>query len=160
VLLALDAVAAVVGAGGVRGIPFASFYPGYRRTALRPGEILGWVRIPDPPPAVQAFRKVGTRQAQAISKVVVALAAARDGARWVRVRVAAGSVAATPVRLHAAEAVLEGAVPDAATADRAGAAAAGEVTPIDDVRSTAAYRRFALGRVVRRLVLEAGAGMS
>jgi xanthine dehydrogenase small subunit len=73
----------------------------------------------------------------------------------VRVRVGAGSVAATPVRLCAAEAALEGAVPDAPAAGRAGAAAAGEVTPIDDVRSTAAYRRAILGRVVRRMVLEA-----
>ncbi len=75
------------------------------------------------------------------------------------VRIGAGSVAATPVRLNVTELVCEGQVPGAALADRAAEAAAGEVTPIDDVRSTAGYRRHVLGRAVRRLVLRAAERM-
>ncbi len=77
-----------------------------------------------------------------------------DGMTWTDVRVALGSVAATPIRANATEAALDGAVPDAATADRAMAALMAEIHPIDDVRSTAEYRRFVLERVVRRMVLE------
>jgi len=155
VLLALEAEVEIAGPGGLRRVPYGEMHPGYRQTALQPGELILRFHIPVPgADAVQAFKKVGTRAAQAISKVVVAMVAERDGEALARVHLAAGSVAATPVRLSAAETVLEGAVPDRGLADRAGAAAAAEVTPIDDVRSTATYRRFALGRVVRRMVLD------
>lgn len=154
VLLALDAVVVVAGRQGQREIPYSGFHTGYRKTALEPGEIIVRVRLPAlPEGSVQAFRKVGTREAQAISKVVVALAGRVDGGRIAELRLAAGSVAATPVRLRAAEEAARGLAPGAEAADRAGRAAAQEVQPIDDVRSTADYRRFALERVVRRMVL-------
>ncbi|HEX4962645.1 MAG TPA: FAD binding domain-containing protein [Thermoanaerobaculia bacterium] len=155
VLLALDAVVVAAGAGGLREIPYAEFHTGYRKTALRPGEIVALVRLQYlPPGSVQAFRKVGTREAQAISKVVVALAGRIADGRIDGLRLAAGSVAATPVRLGAAEEAVRGLPPGAEAAALAGREAAREVTPIDDVRSTAEYRRFALERVVRRLMLE------
>jgi CO/xanthine dehydrogenase FAD-binding subunit len=154
VLLALDATVLIAGRGGRREISYASFHTGYRKTALQPGEILAAVRLPFPPPGtVQAFRKVGTREAQAISKVVVALTARLEDGRIADLRLAAGSVAATPVRLRAAEEAVRRMSPGPEAADRAGRAAAEAVHPIDDVRSTAEYRRFALERVVRRLVL-------
>jgi len=154
VLLALDAVVVVAGAGGVREIPYAEFHTGYRKTALRPGEIVLRVRIPFlPEGSIQAFRKVGTREAQSISKVVVALAGRVADGRIIDLRLAAGSVAATPIRLRAAEDAVRGLPPGPETASIAGREAAGEVTPDDDVRSTADYRRFVLERVVRRLVL-------
>jgi xanthine dehydrogenase small subunit len=153
-LLALDAVVVAAGAGGLREIPYAGFHAGYRRTALQPGEIVVRVRLPWlPAGSVQAFRKVGTREAQAISKVVVALAGRVEDGRIADLRLAAGSVAATPVRLRAAEDAVRGLPPSPETADLAGREAAREITPIDDVRSTADYRRFALKRVVRRLML-------
>lgn len=153
VLLALDAIVIAVGAQGTREIPYAEFHTGYRKTALRPGEIVASVRLPFlPQGSVQAFRKVGTREAQAISKVVVAMAGRIEDGRIADLRLAAGSVAAVPVRLRAAEEAVRGLSP-AEAADSAGREAAREVTPIDDVRSTADYRRFALERVVRRLVL-------
>ena len=153
VLLALDAIVVAAGAQGTREIPYAEFHTGYRKTALRPGEIVASVRLPYlPPGSVQAFRKVGTREAQAISKVVVATAGRIEDGRIADLRLAAGSVAAVPVRLRAAEDAARGLSP-AEAADRAGREAAREVTPIDDVRSTADYRRFALERVVRRLVM-------
>jgi CO/xanthine dehydrogenase FAD-binding subunit len=75
VLLALDAVVVAAGARGSREIPYADFHTGYRKTALHPGEIVARVRLPYlPEGGFQAFRKVGTREAQSISKVVVAQA--------------------------------------------------------------------------------------
>jgi xanthine dehydrogenase small subunit len=154
VLLALNAVVVVAGPHGEREIPYSGFHTGYRKTALEPGEIIVRVRLPAlPDGSVQAFRKVGTREAQAISKVVVALAGRVADGRIAELRLAAGSVAPVPVRLRAAEEAVQGLAPGAEAADRAGRAAAQEVEPIDDVRSTADYRRFALERVVRRMVL-------
>jgi len=155
VLLALEATVVVAGPAGEREIPYTAFHTGYRKTALGPGEIVARVRLPHlPAGTVQAFRKVGTREAQAISKVVVAMVARVDGGRIAELRLAAGSVAATPIRLAAAEAAARGAVAAPEAAERAGRAAAGEVSPIADVRSTAEYRAHVLERVVRRLVLE------
>jgi xanthine dehydrogenase iron-sulfur cluster and FAD-binding subunit A len=73
------------------------------------------------------------------------------------VRLALGSVAATPMRAAATEAVLEGASPTEAIADRAASTLAGEIEPIDDVRSSADYRRAVAARVLHRLIREAGA---
>lgn len=154
VLLALDATVVAAGAGGLREIPYTGFHTGYRKTALQPGEIVARVRIPIPPQGtIQAFRKVGTREAQAISKVVVAMTGRIAEGRITELRLAAGSVAATPVRLRDAEGLLREMAAGPEAADLAGRAAAGEVEPIDDVRSTSDYRRFALERVVRRMVL-------
>jgi CO/xanthine dehydrogenase FAD-binding subunit len=104
------------------------------------------------------FRKVGTRRAQAISKVVMALAWREHGraAGWSDVRVALGSVAERPIRASATEAALEGSHPTPESADRAAETLAGEIKPIDDVRSTAEYRRTVAGRVLHRMLREAG----
>jgi CO/xanthine dehydrogenase FAD-binding subunit len=125
---------------------------------VRPDELLVRVRVPVVADRQQRFRKVGTRRAQAISKVVLALAWREEpGSRvWRGVRLALGSVAATPVRAAAAEAVLEGSHPDAETAQRAVAALVAELQPVDDVRSTASYRRAVAGRVLHRLLRDAG----
>lgn len=155
VLLVLDAVVAVVGSRGEREIPYAGFHTGYRKTALEPGEIIVRVRLPRlPEGSIQTFRKVGTREAQAISKVVVALVGRVENGSIAELRLAAGSVAPVPVRLRKPEEAVRGLAPGAEAAGLAGRAAAQEVQPIDDVRSTAEYRRFALERVVRRMVLE------
>jgi CO/xanthine dehydrogenase FAD-binding subunit len=155
VLLALDATLDCAGPQGRREIPYRDFHTGYRQTALRPGELI--VRVLLPPRQAggrQGCRKVGTRAALAISTVVVAAAARIEGGRFAELRLAAGSVAPVPVRRAAAEAAAVGEPADAATAERVAAAAAAEVEPIDDVRSTAEYRSWVLGRVVRRLLLE------
>ncbi|MDQ2689563.1 MAG: hypothetical protein M3Y29_04735, partial [Chloroflexota bacterium] len=131
---------------------------GYRRTALAPDELVVRIRIPLVPDRSVTFRKIGTRRAQAISKVVMALAwrATDAAAPWSGARLALGSVAATTVRAPATEAVLEGARPTRETADAAAAALVGELSPIDDVRSTADYRRAVAGRVLHRLIRDAG----
>ncbi len=156
VLLAMDAEMVVGGPRGERTVPSDSFWPAYRRTALAPDELLLRVRLPLVPGRQVRFRKVGTRRAQAISKVVMALAWREDGGVWRDVRVALGSVAATPIRAAETEGVLEGAAPRRTTADHAAATLRGELQPIDDVRSTAEYRRVVAGRVLHRLLRDAG----
>ena len=156
VLLAADAVILVGGQRGEREITALDFFVSYRKTALAADELILQVKFPMPPGRELRFRKVGTRRAQAISKVVVALAW-QDGPKgWSDVRVALGSVAATPIRAAATEAVLEGARPTPEVADRAAETLAGELQPIDDVRSTADYRRAVSARVLHRLLRDAG----
>jgi xanthine dehydrogenase small subunit len=158
VLLASDAEIVVGGARGERVVPASQFWVAYRQTAIQPDELVLRVRIPLVGGREVRFRKVGTRRAQAISKVVLALAWREHGRSggWSDVRLALGSVAPTPIRVTATEAVLDGARPTPATADRAAETLAGELRPIDDVRSTADYRRTVAARVLHRLVREAG----
>ena len=161
VLLALDAAIVVGGARGERTIPAEAFWVAYRRTALAPDELIVRIRIPVPGGREARFRKIGTRRAQAISKVVLALAW-REGPGsaprrpWSDVRLALGSVADRPIRARATEAVLEGAAPTPETADAAAEALAAEIHPIDDVRSTAEYRRVVAARALHRMIRDAG----
>jgi xanthine dehydrogenase small subunit len=160
VLLALDAAIVVGGPRGERTVPAADFWVAYRRTALAPDELVLRVRIPVAGGREARFRKIGTRRAQAISKVVIALAWREDAgpraATWSDVRVALGSVADRPIRARATEAVLEGAPPTPETADAAAESLAAEIHPIDDVRSTADYRRVVSARALHRMIRDAG----
>ncbi|MET1231651.1 MAG: FAD binding domain-containing protein [Candidatus Limnocylindrales bacterium] len=156
VLLAMDAEMVVGGLRGERVVPSTAFWPAYRRTALAPDELLLHIRLPLASTRQVRFRKVGTRRAQAISKVVMALAWREDGGVWRDVRVAIGSVAATPIRAAETERVLEGAAARRTTADHAAATLRTELQPIDDVRSTAEYRRAVAARVLHRLLRDAG----
>jgi CO/xanthine dehydrogenase FAD-binding subunit len=157
VLLAVDASFDLGSSAGERVVPARQFWTGYRRTALRPDELLLRIRFPVERDRHTRFRKVGTRRAQAISKVVMALSFESDDGVWRDVRLALGSVAATTIRARQTEAVLEGAAPTEAVADRAAAALSAEIAPIDDVRSTADYRRSVSARILHRLLREEGA---
>ncbi|HET6204176.1 MAG TPA: xanthine dehydrogenase family protein subunit M [Planctomycetota bacterium] len=157
VLLALDAEVECVSRSGTRRLSVHDFFVGYRRTALRPDELLVRILVPIPAGERLLFRKVGTRAANAISKVVLAACVrVRDGALE-SIRIGAGSLAPTPIRLPRTEALLRGRRLDPALADEAGLSVAAEVRPIDDVRSTAAYRRRAAGNILRRWLLELAA---
>jgi len=158
VLLAADAEIVLGSHREERAVAAADFFTGYRTTALAPDELILRVRIPLPAGRELRFRKVGTRLAQAISKVVLAVAWRDHGpaAGWSDVRIALGSVAATPIRAAATEATLEGARPTPEVADRAAETLAGEISPIDDVRSTADYRRMVAGRILHRILRDAG----
>ncbi|MEK6191643.1 MAG: xanthine dehydrogenase family protein subunit M [Chloroflexota bacterium] len=155
--LATDSLVVLGSAGGERSVAALDFFTGYRETARRDDELVLRVRVPLLPRRRVRFRKVGTRRAQAISKVVMAVSwhTGEDGA-WIDTRVALGSVAATPVRAGATEAALDGQQPVRAAADAAVTALEAEIQPIDDVRSTANYRRLVAGRVLRRLIREEG----
>lgn len=135
VMLAADAVVIT----DRRAIPVAEFFTGYRRTALAPDELIVAVRFPTDGRRI-GFRKVGTRAAQAISKVVLAVSAEPA-------RIAVGSVAEVPLRAAQAEAALARGDPDGAVA-----AIARDIRPIDDVRSTAEYRRTVTQSVLRLLL--------
>jgi xanthine dehydrogenase small subunit len=143
---------------GERTVAADAFWPAYRETALAPDELLLRIRVPLAAGRETRFRKVGTRRAQSISKVVLALGWLDAGPEqpWTDVRLALGSVAPTPIRARATEAVLEGALPTPATANLAAQTVAAEIHPIDDVRSTAEYRRLVAARVLHRLIREAG----
>lgn len=158
VLLALDAEMVLGSAAGERAVRAEDFWPAYRTTLRRPDELLLRIRVPLAAGRQVRFRKIGTRRAQAISKVVMALAWRSMGPDepWTDVRLALGSVAATPVRTTAAEQALDGTQPTRQAADAAVDALLGEVHPIDDVRSTADYRRAVAGRVLHRLLRDAG----
>jgi len=134
VLLAYDAVVVT----DRRSIAIDEFFTGYRKTALQSDELITAVRFPLGRQVT--FRKVGTRAAQAISKIVMAVS--RSPAR-----IAIGSVAEVPLRARRAEAALE-----RGDVDGAIAAVAEDIRPIDDVRSTAVYRRTVTQNVLRELL--------
>jgi CO/xanthine dehydrogenase FAD-binding subunit len=130
VLAAADAAVVLRSVRGERTVRVAEFYTGYRTSVRRPDELITAIDIP----AIEGrqwWRKAGTRRAQAISKIMMA------GVRGPQVRIALGSVGPTVTLATGAASVLAagGAIADAQ------AALGREITPIDDVRSTAAYRR-------------------
>jgi CO/xanthine dehydrogenase FAD-binding subunit len=156
VWLATDAEFVLGSARGERTVNAADFWPAYRRTLRAPDELLLRVLIPLPRGRQVRFRKVGTRRAQAISKVVMAMAWREDGGVWRDVRLALGSVAPVPIRARHTEAVLEGAAARQQTADHAADSLGKEIHPIDDVRSTADYRRAVASRILYRLLRDEG----
>ena len=159
VLLAHDAVVLARSRRGARAIPFADLYRGYRDLTLASDELIVAVRLPFPPAgAVPFFRKVGTRRAQSISKVVFCGLLHRDArGRADHVRLAWGSVAPVTLRARAAEAALLG-KPPAAAAAAAVAALAGDLAPIDDIRSDRAYRSAVAANVLAQFLRAATPG--
>jgi len=123
-------------------VPLDSYYTGYRQTVRRPNELLVAIRMPRRVRDVQWFYKVGSRAAQPIAKVGVALV--HDEAGW---RVVANSVAPTVCRCRNMEAALE-AGRRFASPDEVRQVIAQDVSPIDDMRSTAAYRLNVLSRLL------------
>ncbi len=152
-LLTLNARIVMAGPAGRRTVAYDAFHTGYRTTVLCADELIERVIVPLPTPAVQIFKKVGTRAAQAISKVVVALSANRREGALTDVRLAMGSIAAVPTRLVEVEALISSGPLNPDLADRAAALIERTIAPIDDVRSTAEYRRHVAGRIVRRILL-------
>jgi xanthine dehydrogenase small subunit len=134
-----DATLVLARAGGQRRVPVSAFFTVYRRTLLSTDELQIAVELP-PPGGRAWFRKVGTRAANAISKVVMAAVRAEAP------RIALGSVAPTVVRLPRTEAVLAA----GGSADDAAFVLLSEIAPIDDLRSTAAYRRQVAANMVRQ----------
>lgn len=155
-LMALGASVRLVSRAGERELAVSDAIVGYRAIARRPDELIHSFLVPERAPGERrAFRKVGTRAAQAISKVVVALALRMDGERVGEVRAAAGAVAPRSVLLGALGRELRGQRPEPALlAQAARAAALEDAAPIDDLRSSARYRRLVLGRVLNTLLHE------
>jgi CO/xanthine dehydrogenase FAD-binding subunit len=141
-LLVYDAVVEVGSIRGRRHVPYSAFHRGYKQMDLAPDELILSVNLPRGRGGwKQAYRKVGTRRAQAISKICFAAAAEIDAGAVREVRIALGSVAPTVVRARAAESILRGRQLDAGLVEDACAALAMDISPIDDMRSSASYRR-------------------
>jgi len=155
VLSVADAVLVLQSASrGIRLVPFNEFYTGYRQTVLEEDELLTRIELPLPAANTRsAFDKVGSRQAQTISKVMAAIQArfTPDG-KMRNVALALGAVAPTVIRLPRTEAALQGEKPSSALADAIANTLRAEISPIDDLRSTAEYRRFVAVGLLRRFL--------
>ena len=162
VLQALDARVELAALDGRRiarrEVPLAEFFLTYRTTAARPEELITAVRVPAEALAGWrcVYRKVGARRAQAISKVVMAAAFRLEGRprRIAEARISFGSVAPVTLRCPRTEEALRGRAVDARTAELARETLAGEIRPIDDIRSTAVYRARVAGNVLARAIAE------
>jgi CO/xanthine dehydrogenase FAD-binding subunit len=142
-LLAYDAELTLISATGTRTLPYSGFHLSYKKTALRPGELLYSIRLERRFSAYRSYiRKVGPRNAQAISKVALAgLALLDEKTRVIQdIRIGAASLRETPTRCIAAERALLHQTVTPETIAAARAALVGEARPIDDIRSTAKYR--------------------
>lgn len=147
VLMAHDATVVLRSASGERSVPLDRFYRGYKDMDRNPTELITAIRVPRRAHDIQVFRKVGTRRAQAITKIGLAILHS-DDAGW---RVVANSVAATVRRCPSVEALLQKKHPITGPAGFLEAIDA-DVAPIDDIRSSATYRRNVMARLLHSIL--------
>lgn len=157
-LLAYEAELIVVSVRGERRIPYLGFHTGYKKMNLAPDELIRAISIGRRFSGYLHYaRKVGAREAQAISKVcVAALGRVREGVIE-DVRIALGSVAPVPLRLTELEQMLKGKAVEPELLQLARETAAAAIEPIDDIRSTAKYRAAVAGNLVAEFVEQLGA---
>lgn len=157
-LMALDAQLVLRSVRGERRVVLREFYTGVRKTVIEPDEILVAIRVPVRPNRRSAFYKLGLRRAQAISVVNAAVALVFDGSEVTEAVITLGSVAPTVVRAPEAEARLIGEALSEEIIQEAGALAMLAAQPIDDLRSSADYRRemtrISVVRALRTLLSE------
>jgi len=140
-LLAYDAEIELVSTRGSRWLPYHGFHTGYKQMHIAPDELLARIRLPrNTAGLMHYYRKVGTRKAQAISKVCFAAVGRTHNEQIAETRIAVGSVAPIIVRCVETENALKDRKPDAETISLACANLVREISPIDDIRSTANYR--------------------
>lgn len=153
VLLAYDAKVITKSSEAEREIKFRDFFAGYKQTALTKKEIVTGFRVPKAKNGEKAaFMKVGARRAQAISKVVACFRASSKERVIESISIAYGSVAPIPHHLPKVENFLIGKELTPEVIEEAGAMVAREVTPIDDIRSTAKYRQHVSKVLVTRFL--------
>jgi CO/xanthine dehydrogenase FAD-binding subunit len=152
-LLVYDAELELVSTRGRRLVPYARFHTAYKRMDLASDELIASVILPRGRSSWrQTYRKVGTRRAQAISKICFAAAADLDGGVVRDIRIAFGSVAPTVVRATTAEATLRGQPLHPQGLAAARAALREDISPIDDIRSTAHYRLTVAGNLLEEFL--------
>lgn len=140
-LLAYDAQLELTSVNGSRWVPYNGFHTGYKEMNIREDELLKRIQLRrSKEPLLHYYRKVGTRKAQAISKVCFSAIARVVSGRIEEVRMALGSVAPIPLRCLRTEAVLRGQIITKSLNEAAEQELAREITPIDDIRSTKSYR--------------------
>ncbi|MBA3804231.1 MAG: xanthine dehydrogenase family protein subunit M [Acidobacteria bacterium] len=155
-LLVYDAQLELVSAGGSRWLSYQGFHTGYKQTIMRPEELLGRIRLPRTKGnhLRQYYRKVGTRKAQAISKICIACTARVEDGRIEDIRIALGSVAPTVVRAIKTESLLKEQKLDASVIRTARESLSQEIVPIDDIRSTAHYRLRVAANLLEDFLLQ------
>ena len=140
-LLVYDAEIELVSTRGSRWLPYQGFHTGYKEMHIEPDELLARIRMPrNTADITHYYRKVGTRKAQAISKVCFAAVGKTDDGQIADTRIAVGSVAPIVLRCVQTENTLRGQKLDDATIQTACDTLVREISPIDDIRSTAKYR--------------------
>jgi CO/xanthine dehydrogenase FAD-binding subunit len=140
-LLAYDAEIELVSTNGSRWLPYQGFHTGYKQMHIAPDELLARIRLPrNMSGFTHYYRKVGTRKAQAISKVCFAAVAKVDAGRVKEIRIVLGSVAPIVIRCVQTENLLRGQELNDETITSGCAILSREISPIDDIRSTANYR--------------------
>jgi CO/xanthine dehydrogenase FAD-binding subunit len=140
-LLAYDAELELVCSVSTRWVPSQGFHTGYKQIIKRPDELLTRIRLPRAAKNLEHYyRKVGTRKAQAISKICLAATARMEDGTVGDIRIAFGSVAPIPLRCLRTEEALRRVRLDQSVIEKAKAALAREIVPIDDIRSTKKYR--------------------
>lgn len=148
-LIALGADIVLTGIAGERVVPIAEFYPSFRRTVIKPDEVLREIRVPKLGANQRgAFYKLGLRQAQAISVIDFALVLTFDGDVISDARIALGCLAPTIVRSPTAERYLIGKRLSRDVCIASGQHVTEDVAPIDDLRGSASYRRSTLASLV------------
>lgn len=158
-LLVYDAEIELVSSRATRRIPYADFHLGYKRSVLQPDELVLALHLPRRfADHKQYLRKVGTRKAMAITKVALAATAIVKDNVIVEMRLAAASVADRPVRLLATEDALLGKPLTLEAMKTARTALLDEVHPIDDIRSTAQYRRHVAANLLEEFLHELSSG--
>jgi len=152
-LFAYAAEIELISTRGTRRIPYEEFHLGYKKTALAADELIRAIYLRKRPTDLFCYaRKVGTRNAQAISKLCVAATGELRHGRVEEIRIGMGSVAPAPLRLVSTERVLRGAALNDATIAEARKALLREAAPIDDIRSTASYRKLIAGNLLEELL--------
>ncbi len=153
-LLVYEAELELVSTRGSRWVAYQNFHTGYKQMAMQADELIKAIRLPRTTNDwVQHTRKVGTRKAQAISKVCIAALGQFEAGAIKDIRLAYGSVAPVPMRCLQTETVLRSRVIGAVTIKIARDALASELTPIDDIRSTAEYRARVAGNLLEEFLL-------
>jgi CO/xanthine dehydrogenase FAD-binding subunit len=154
-LLVYDAEIELVSVRGRRRLPYATFHTGYKQNGMAADELLFAIHIPLRfAHHRQYLRKVGTRRAMAISKVALAATALVEAGQINEIRLAAASLAAFPTRLTETENALLGRVIDTKTIQSARSTLLAEAKPIDDIRSTAEYRRQVAANLLEEFLIE------
>jgi CO/xanthine dehydrogenase FAD-binding subunit len=154
-LLVYDAQIELISVRGRRRISYADFHTSYKRNALTPDELLYAVHLPLKFANHREYlRKVGTRRAMAVSKVALAATALVEDGLLSEIRLAAASLAAFPTRLPQTESALLGKPIDSNTIQSARRALLAEAKPIDDIRSTAEYRRHVAANLLEEFLIE------
>jgi CO/xanthine dehydrogenase FAD-binding subunit len=158
-LLVYEAELILVSIRGQRRVPYLGFHTGYKTTKLAADELVRALclrrRFSE---YLHHPRKVGARNAQAISKVCIAALGRLADGRVDEVRIALGSVAPVPLRLIETEGALKGKNIDSSLLILARKTVASEIRPIDDIRSTARYRTEVAKNLVEEFLLRLGTG--